>query len=425
MVGRNWSRASRVARLLLAATALATAFVAPAAAVEKADAKLVRRSRAESAQLWRQGWLLPDTALESRLQGLLERMTAGRGRDSMVVLRAHVFRSPAANAFALPDGSVYLCAGLLARLQSWDEVAFILGHESEHALGLHAQRHIASARSTVTILQVLSIAIGANSIGAVIAQLGLELTASAMVNGYGRELEDEADVAGGRELAPAGFDACAGVHALETLLEDERRESSVANFFWGDHNVLRRRIADARSRSGAACPADSSPPPPDYAALQERMAHQSLHMLIDDGSRPTALRMARRALERAPENGENHLLYGDALALLAPPDSAVKGVRPDSLARRRAAWRDTLAIAQGEYRRALELDSALVAAWKGLALTAEARGDTAGAVAALQRYLASGERVPERRAMRRRLELLQGNAPAPAPARTDSVAVPR
>src|SRR6266571_516320 len=49
------------------------------------DRKLILRSRTEAADLWRQGWTLSDTALDARLQAIVDRMTGDRAHDTSIV----------------------------------------------------------------------------------------------------------------------------------------------------------------------------------------------------------------------------------------------------------------------------------------------------------------------------------------------------
>ena len=42
------------------------------------------------------------------------------------------------NAFALPNGSIYVFSGLLARAENDDQLAGVLAHEATHVTNRHA-----------------------------------------------------------------------------------------------------------------------------------------------------------------------------------------------------------------------------------------------------------------------------------------------
>ena len=78
------------------------------------------------------------------LQGLLEHVTARLAphaaikHDDALAWRAYLMDSPTPNAFARPDGRLYFTRGLLAALNSEDELAFVVGHEMGHVVARHA-----------------------------------------------------------------------------------------------------------------------------------------------------------------------------------------------------------------------------------------------------------------------------------------------
>src|SRR5689334_7944562 len=68
-----------------------------------------------------------------------------------VAWQFHVVDDEEPNAFALPGGFVYVTRGLLAFLNSEDELAGVIGHEMAHVLERHAARR-AGAATPFTVL---------------------------------------------------------------------------------------------------------------------------------------------------------------------------------------------------------------------------------------------------------------------------------
>ncbi len=110
----------------------------------------------------------------------------------------HVIDFPDVNAFALPGGHVFVFTGLLAQLQSDDELAFILGHEMSHV----DLRHAVELYQTEAAFEKIGVA----PIGQV-----TELVRRLVARGYSKFQELEADAQGLRMCTQAGYDPDAAV----------------------------------------------------------------------------------------------------------------------------------------------------------------------------------------------------------------------
>src|SRR5262249_60129168 len=64
------------------------------------------------------------------------------------------------NAFSLPGGWVYVTRGLLALLNSEDELAGVLGHEMAHILERHAVRRVGAATPFAVLFGVPAAILG-------------------------------------------------------------------------------------------------------------------------------------------------------------------------------------------------------------------------------------------------------------------------
>jgi beta-barrel assembly-enhancing protease len=114
------------------------------------------------------------------------------------------------NAFALPGGHVFVGQGLLDRMTSEDELAFVLGHEIEHIDHFHA------AERVQVEAQINNLDLGI--IGS-IAQIPMSLWQA----GYSKDEEFEADREGLRIAAMAGYSAQGALNLLQrwAKLRDE------------------------------------------------------------------------------------------------------------------------------------------------------------------------------------------------------------
>ncbi len=180
-----------------------------------------------------------------------------------------IIDSPDINAFALPGGYVYINRGLLTFLTSEAQLAAVLGHEIGHITARHAVRQQTAARSgnilttTASIASVLTT--GTNVLGETAGLFG-----GALISGYGREMELEADGLGAEYLQKAGYDPNAMVEVITVLKNHEdfmKRTSNRAAAYHGlfaTHPRNDTRLKEAVSRAGTAPVTDSIVDPTEF-----------------------------------------------------------------------------------------------------------------------------------------------------------------
>jgi predicted Zn-dependent protease len=135
------------------------------------------------------------------------------------------------NAFALPGGKIYVSRGLLALVESEDELAGVLGHEITHA----AERHSAARIDYAGRLNPFSI--GYLRAGAIAA--------------HSREQEGDADRGGQIMAALAGYDPAGIARFLRKLDASERYEVGWSRlpYFLATHPTSPQRAARASDRA--------------------------------------------------------------------------------------------------------------------------------------------------------------------------------
>jgi predicted Zn-dependent protease len=114
------------------------------------------------------------------------------------------------NAFALPGGHVFVGQGLLDRVSSEDELAFVLGHEIEHIDHYHAVERVQIEAQLRSLDLDLVAAIA-------------EIPMSLWQTGYTKDEEFEADREGLRIAVAAGYSPSGALSLLTrwTKLRDE------------------------------------------------------------------------------------------------------------------------------------------------------------------------------------------------------------
>lgn len=146
-----------------------------------------------------------------------------------------IIDSPDINAFALPGGYVYINRGLMTFLTSEAQLAAVLGHEIGHITARHAVRQQTAGRASNVLTATASVAsvlaTGTNVLGETASLFG-----GALVSGYGREMELEADGLGAEYLRKAGYDPNAMVEVIGVLKNHEdfmKRTSNRAPAYHG------------------------------------------------------------------------------------------------------------------------------------------------------------------------------------------------
>jgi len=166
------------------------------------------------------------------------------GHDAYVF---HVVDMEEPNAFALPGGHVYVSRGLLAIMNSEDELAGVLGHEIGHVAARHAAARITRAApfAVVTGLGAAVTGIVSPTLGDVVGGIG-GLATGLVLAPYSRGQEHEADRVGQDLAAAAGWDPSGLTRSLATLEREQAlhagQERPMA--FFSTHPALPSRVEE-------------------------------------------------------------------------------------------------------------------------------------------------------------------------------------
>jgi len=195
--------------------------------------------------------IFADRALTAYLAAVGARVAARSPRQG-VEWRFEVVDQAAPNAFALPDGHLYVSRGLVELANSEDELAAVLAHEVVHV----AARHHAQQQTRATGVGLLALpgllagAVIGGPLGELV-QVPILVLGSGLVAAYGRDQEREADEVGQRLAAEAGYDPGALASYLVTLeawtahQQGAHREPG----FFDMHPSTPERAANARERA--------------------------------------------------------------------------------------------------------------------------------------------------------------------------------
>ena len=163
-----------------------------------------------------------DPALQSYVEGLVDEI-GKKSHRSNLVYHVTVLDSPQINAFALPGGYLYITRGIMAYMNSEAELAGVLGHEIGHITARHGVRQ----QSAGTVAGILGAGIGILT-GSSEAANAANIGGTALIRGYGRSHELEADRLGAEYLANVGYDPQEMLKVVEILKDQEDFDKQLA-----------------------------------------------------------------------------------------------------------------------------------------------------------------------------------------------------
>ncbi len=182
-----------------------------------------------SAEIEAQMGLYQDPDLRGYVQAVGSRLVAALP-DTPYRFHFDIVDQGEPNAFASPGGYVFVSRGLLAQINSEDELAGVLAHEISHVTQRHHAKQVGrSVRAELMTLPGKAVAVVNKSWGQSIADAGEIYLAS-----YSRGQETEADKFGMRLAAGAGYDPIqlgAALEGIEHSVELISGESHQATFF--------------------------------------------------------------------------------------------------------------------------------------------------------------------------------------------------
>lgn len=237
---------------------------------------------AEEDLLLGEAQIYDDPLLEEYLQQVVDHLTLpGMAANPELGYHVTVLEEPTLNAFAYPHGSIYVHTGLLARMENEAQLATVLGHEMSHVERRHMVRYhrtlhnrqigLAAAAIAATVIVAgkhhdalddgdWGKAARISVLGDLLVGLGLKLAFIASVNGYGRNLELEADHGAFEKLERTGYDPHQAAAVYQLLQGGGEDNGDLEVFFFGSHPRLSERIdnaeqwAESRSSTGQAPP---------------------------------------------------------------------------------------------------------------------------------------------------------------------------
>lgn len=194
------------------------------------------------------GGVYDDPKLEAMVNDTIDRLVKASERPDLKY-RVVILNSSAINAFALPNGQLYVTRGLLALANDRSELASVMSHEMSHVIANHAQIRENQARQVAMISTIANDVLKDPELGA----LALAKSKLALAS-FSRAQEFEADGIGVGIAARAGFDPYGAVRFLHDMeryaeLKSGANADPRASDFLATHPATPERVQNAQANA--------------------------------------------------------------------------------------------------------------------------------------------------------------------------------
>ena len=408
------------------------------------DLQILEQSDLLDTRFERDGLVLADEAANSYLNRIGRSLVPKDLALERVSWRFRALRDPQPNAFALPNGSIYVTTGLISLIDNETQLAAILAHELTHVMRRHTYVQNRSNRKKFLTMNIMS-AVGAYAplsvVGAVITVVTTvaPFIMMATMYGYSRDLEREADLKGIDMMISAEYAPEEMVQVMKNL--DKDLEGENIRLFYNDHPSLDERIKYLSNYLGARADKVTAQMELNrereayFRSLSSVMRH-NVQLAINSGRFRSAVYFAQRLVDYQPDS-ENLFWLAEAYRTLGPrapqlterqlTNSAMKDAAKKREKRTveeeerellatpagKENWEQHQKKAEELYLRALAADSPVPVTHRGLGMLYEKLGRTNDALAAYQKYIDLSPSAQDHERIQRRIETLRKPTIAP------------
>jgi predicted Zn-dependent protease len=406
----------------------------------KVDHDLLSEIKLLDERFERDGAVYHDPVFDSYLNRVGTAVVAGKKLEN-VEWKFRALRDPVPNAFALPNGSIYINTGLLALLDDENQLAAVIAHEITHVSGRHTYLRNRSLRKKVLAVNIINTIGTWNPVG---GATGLAINLIATISpfmlaisvlGYSREQEKEADLEGLKAATAAGFVPEGMPNSFKAMQRDIEGEQ--LNSFYSDHPKLQERVnytsssisPDARKLSEDEAKIARN----DYLALMEIIDRHNVDLAINEGRFRSAVYVSQKLVTLHPDSSENLFYLAESYRTLGPRNAELTEQQLTSGAKKKEAktrnkrtleeqdaellktpagqeaWKTNSAKAETLFLRALELNRFNASAHRGLGMLYERLDRKSEAAGEYAKYLELAPNAVDTERVRRRLTVLRAS----------------
>jgi predicted Zn-dependent protease len=342
---------------------------------------LWRRAQEEQEAIDSSGLLYQDTEIENYLYQIAKKLQTN-SISADISFQIKVIKDPKLNAFALPNGVIYIHTGILAHMENEAQLAALLAHEMTHCTHQHSLKTLRNIKNrgqakSATIREL--------------AQL-LGITGSiASINGYTRELETEADRVGLDLLVKANYDPNEVLKLFELLKQENEIEGVAEPYFFGTHPKVQQRIENvnrwlAENNRGKI---KGSKNTIKFQSRMSRIMLENARLDLQQGKFFIAQSTVKKYLNVNPDDAQAYFLLGEIF--------------------RQRGWKNDSVAAINNYEKSISLNPSFAESYKAMGLIHYKDGETHRAKKYFESCLLLSPNTADKAYIQRYLKLCAAN----------------
>lgn len=244
----------------------------------------------------------------------------------------YVVKEEVYNAFAIPAGHIFINSGLLAAMETEDELAGILGHEIAHVVNRHISKRIERSKKidfATMAGMVAGIFLGATTGDASAMQaltIGSAAAGQSVSLAYSREDEAQSDQSGLEYIRKAGYDPQGLLSVLKKIRSKQWFGSQQIPTYMVTHPALEDRLVwvDVWANLNRKDHPKAKRPSPKPATVFKKI---NIRLKALHGDSSAALQEFQNALQKNPNDNDMLYGYGLVLARVGKKAEAVKYIK--------------------------------------------------------------------------------------------------
>ena len=258
------------------------------------------------------GHVYADANLENYLTALANGLLPDSAKAEHFSVTVKVLTDPTLNAFAFPNGRIYIHAGMLAAIENEAQLAALLAHETTHVLNRHALKQFRSLTNKSAFFATFQVplAVVGGELGSILAQLSV----ISSVYGYSQELESEADSGGFAMMTEKGYDVYEAPKLFEHLEEFIKDEDVKEPFFFSTHPGVAARIQNLNhfiEKNHVAAGGGKKVGAEIYQSHARDLVLKDINFCLAQGMFKTAERILDRYVKLYPDNASGYFYKGE------------------------------------------------------------------------------------------------------------------
>jgi predicted Zn-dependent protease len=284
-------------------------------------------SRAILRYIYQRFEIIDDPVIVEYVNKVGNRIVAGL-EDSLFNYKFHVINVDTYNAFAIPAGYIFINSGLLAVMDSEEELAGILAHEIAHVNARHISQRIERSRKigwATMAGMAAGVLIGAAGGGeaAQAVTKGSQAAGIAAELSYTRDNEIQADQLGLIYLTDAGYGGEGLLKILKKMRSKQWFDTEQVPTYMRTHPAIEDRITYLDTQlSGTPKTAKAGP-----QKASDDFVRAHTYLITQYGDENLVLRHLQAEVKKYPQDPMAHYRYGLILARVGRRDEAIDHIR--------------------------------------------------------------------------------------------------